>query len=136
MYNSKNFITYLNKSKKTQRKEQNLSTFTFNGDGIKTCKCCEKKMSSKGGMYEGVCSSVCSSLQLEYNSIPINLLFLKRIYTHINDEQTREKEIEKFITINKLNKNMTIHKIKRVSKYFLSDELNKLQIRHNSIYHI
>ena len=37
---------------------------------------------------------------------------------------------------NKLNKNMTIHKIKRVSTYFLSDELNKLQIRHNSIYHI
>ena len=65
-----------------------MLTFTFNGDGVKTCKCCEKKMSSKGGMYEGVCSSTCSSLQLEYNSIPINLLFLKRLYTHINDEQT------------------------------------------------
>ena len=48
----------------------------------------------------------------------------------------REDEIDKFIKINRLNKDMTKHKIKRVSKYFLSDELNKLQIRHNSIYHI
>ena len=113
-----------------------MLTFTFNGDGIKTCKCCEKKMSSKGGLYEGVCSSTCSSQQLEYNSIPINLLFLKRLYIHINDEQTREKEIEKFIKTNKLNKDMTKHKIKRVSKYFLSNQLDKLEIRRNLIYHI
>ncbi len=113
-----------------------MLAFTFNGDGVKTCKCCEKKMSSKGGMYEGVCSSTCSSLQLEYNSIPISLLFIKRIYTHINDEQTREEEIEKFIKINKLNKDMTKHKIKRISKYFLSNELDKLEIRRNLIYHI
>jgi hypothetical protein len=113
-----------------------LLTFTFNGDGIKTCKCCEKKMSSKGGLYEGVCSSTCSSQQLEYNSIPINLLFLKRLYIHINDEQTREKEIEKFIKTNKLNKDMTKHKIKRVSKYFLLKQLDKLEIKRNSIYYI
>ena len=113
-----------------------MLTFTFNGDGVKTCKCCEKKISSKGGMYEGVCSSTCSSLQLEYNSIPINLLFLKRLYTHINDEQTREKEIEKFIKTNKLNKDMTKHKIKRVSKYFLLNQLDKLEIKRNSIYYI
>ena len=92
-------------------------------------------MSSKG-IYEGVCSSTCSSQQLEYNSIPINLLFLKRLYTHINDEQTREKEIHKFITMNKLNKDMTKHKIKRVSKYLLSDQLDKLEIKGNSIYHL
>ena len=71
--------------------------FTFNGDGVKTCKCCEKKMSSKGGLYEGVCSSTCSSQQLEYNSIPISLLFIKRVYTHIKDENIRKEEIEKFI---------------------------------------
>ena len=112
-----------------------MLAFTFNGDGVKTCKCCEKKMSSKG-LYEGVCSSTCSSQQLEYNSIPISLLFIKRIYTHINDEKIREEEIEKFIKINKLNKDMTKHKIKRVSKYFLSNELDKLEIRRNLIYHI
>ena len=95
-----------------------------------------KKDVFKGGMYEGVCSSSCSSLQLEYNSIPINLLFLKRLYTHINDEQTREKEIHKFITMNKLNEDMTKHKIKRVSKYLLSDQLDKLEIKGNSIYHL
>ena len=113
-----------------------MQTFTFNGDGINTCKCCEKKMSSKGGLYEGVCSSTCSSKQLEYNSIPINLLFLKRLYIHINDQETREKEIEKFININKLNKDMTKHKIKRVSKYFLLNQLDKLEIKRNSIYYI
>ena len=113
-----------------------MSKFTFNGDGINTCKCCEKKMSSKGGVYEGVCSSSCSIKLLEYNSIPINLLFLKRLYIHINDQQTRETEIEKFITINKLNKDMTKHKIKRVSKYFLLNQLNKLEIQRNSIYYI
>ena len=87
-------------------------------------------------MTEDVCSSTCSSQQLEYNSIPISLLFIKRIYTHIRDEQTREEEIEKFIKINKLNKDMTKHKIKRISKYFLSNELDKLEIRRNLIYHI
>ena len=117
-------------------KEEKLLTFTFNGDGVKTCKCCEKKMSSKGGLYEGVCSSTCSSQQLEYNSIPINLLFIKRVYTHIKDENIRKEEIEKFIKINKLNKDMTKHKIKRVSKYFLSNQLDKLEIKRNSIYHI
>ena len=45
-------------------------------------------------------------------------------------------EIEKFIKINKLNKDMTKHKIKRVSKYFLANELDKLEIRRNLIYHI
>ncbi len=113
-----------------------MLAFTFNGDGVKTCKCCEKKMSSKGGLYEGVCSSTCSSQQLEYNSIPINLLFIKRLYLHINDEKIRESEIEKFITINKLNRDMARHKIKRVSKYFLSNQLDKLEIKRNSIYHI
>lgn len=112
-----------------------MLTFSFNGDGIKTCKCCEKKMSSKG-LYEGVCSSSCSSQQLEYNAIPINLLFIKRLYNHINDKQTREDEIEKFIKINKLNKDMTKHKIERVSKYLLSNELDKLEVRRNSVYHI
>ncbi|AXX89288.1 hypothetical protein CKA55_07220 [Arcobacter suis] len=113
-----------------------MQTFTFNGDGVKTCKCCEKKMSSKGGLYEGVCSSTCSSKQLEYNSIPINLLFIKRLYIHINDEKTREEQIDKFITINKLNKDMTKHKIKRIAEYFLSNQLDKLEIKRNSIYHI
>ena len=117
-------------------KEEKLLTFTFNGDGVKTCKCCEKKMSSKGGLYEGVCSSTCSSQQLEYNSIPISLLFIKRVYTHIKDENIREYEIDKFIKINKINKDMTKHKIKRISKYFLSNQLDKLEIKRNSIYHI
>ena len=31
---------------------------------------------------------------------------------------------------------MTKHKIKRISKYFLSNELDKLEIRRNLIYHI
>ena len=113
-----------------------MLAFTFNGDGVKTCKCCEKKMSSKGGLYEGVCSSTCSSQQLEYNAIPISLLFIKRLYNHINDENIREEEIEKFIKINKLNEQMTKHKIERISKYFLSNQLDKLEIKRNSIYHI
>ena len=111
-------------------------SFSYSGDGVKTCKCCEKKLSSKGGLYEGVCSSTCSSQQLEYNSIPISLLFIKRVYTHIKDENIRKEEIEKFIKINKLNKDMTKHKIERISKYFLSNQLDKLEIKRNSIYHI
>ena len=112
-----------------------MLTFSFNGDGIKTCKCCGKKMSSKG-LYEGVCSSYCSSQQLEYNAIPISLLFIKRLYNHINDENIREEEIEKFIKMHRLNEDMTKHKIKKISKYFLSNELDKLEVRRNSIYHI
>ncbi|MCT7523165.1 hypothetical protein N5T57_09535 [Aliarcobacter cryaerophilus] len=48
-----------------------MSTFTFNGDGIKTCKCCEKKMSSKGGMYEGVCSSYIKTTLFTKSTFPI-----------------------------------------------------------------
>ena len=110
-----------------------MLTFSFNSDGVKTCKCCGKRMSSKG-LYEGVCSSSWSSQQLEYNAIPISLLFIKRLYNHINDEQIREDEIEKFIKMHRLNEDMTKHKIKKISKYFLSNELDKLEIRRNSIY--
>mgnify|MGYP003428306350 FL=1 len=113
-----------------------MREYTFNGDGIKTCKCCEKKMSSKGSIYEGVCSSSCSIKLLEYNSIPINMLFFKRIYLHTNDEKSRQEQIDKFITLNNLNKDMTKHKIRRISKYFLSNELDKLEIKGNSIYHL
>ena len=88
-----------------------MLTFTFNGDGVKTCKCCERKLSSKGGLYEGVCSSTCSSHQLEYNSIPISLLFIKRIYNHINDENIREDEIDKFIKINRAACKFHHHKL-------------------------
>ena len=76
-----------------------MLTFTFNGDGVKTCKCCEKKMSSKGGLYEGVCSSTCSSQQLEYNSIPISLLFIKRVYTHIKDEILEKKRLKSLLKL-------------------------------------
>jgi hypothetical protein len=31
---------------------------------------------------------------------------------------------------------MTKHKIERVSKYLLSNELDKLEVRRNSVYHI
>lgn len=110
--------------------------FTFNGDGIKTCKCCERKMTTKAGIYEGVCSAQCSTKQLEYNSIPINILFLKRLYLHVNDENLRNDEIEKFITKNRLNKEMASHKIKRVSQFILLNQLDKLTIKSNTVYHI
>lgn len=32
--------------------------FTFNGDGIKTCKRCERKMTTKDGVYESVCCTM------------------------------------------------------------------------------
>ena len=64
----------------------------------------------------------------------ISLLFIKWLYNHINDEQIREDEIEKFIKMHRLNEDMTKHKIKKISKYFLSNELDKLEIRRNFIY--
>ena len=109
---------------------------TFNGDGEKTCRGCGKKLLNKGGMYEGVCSLQCSSSQLEYNAIPINILFIKRVYLHIFDEKLREKEIEKYITINKLNKEMALHKIEQVAKYVLKNKIDKLKISSNTIYYL
>lgn len=110
--------------------------FTFNGDGIKTCKCCERKMTTKGGIYEGVCSAQCSTKQLEYNSIPINILFLKRLYLHSNDEKLRNDEIEKFITKNRLNEGMVKHKMGKVIQLILSNQLDQLMIKSNTIYHL
>ena len=66
----------------------------------------------------------------------ISLLFIKWLYNHINDEQIIEDEIEKFIKMHRLNEDMTKHKIKKISKYFLSNELDKLEIRRNFIYNI
>ena len=37
-----------------------FNSYSFNGNGKTTCKCCEKKLSSKN-IYDGVCSSHCSS---------------------------------------------------------------------------
>ena len=71
-----------------------------------------------------------------HHLVPINMLFFKRIYLHTNDEKSRQEQIDKFITLNNLNKDMTKHKIRRISKYFLSNELDKLEIKGNSINHL
>lgn len=110
-----------------------LNSYSFNGNGKTTCKCCEKKLSSKT-IYDGVCSSDCSSKLLEYNAIPINLLFIRRTYIHIKDKSLREKEIEKFVTSNKLNKDMTMHKIERIANLILTNQEDKLLIRNNMVY--
>lgn len=110
-----------------------FNSYSFNGDGKTTCKCCEKKLSSKI-IYDGVCSSDCSSKLLEYNAIPINLLFIRRTYIHIKDKSLREIEIEKFVTSNKLNKDMTMHKIERVANLILTNQEDKLLIRNNMMF--
>lgn len=112
----------------------NLSSLTFNGNGETTCKCCEKKISSKSNMYDGVCSFECSSKLLEYNAIPINLLFIRRTFIHIRDFSLREKEIEKFIVSNKLNMIMAKHKIERVANLIMNNHLDKLTIRNNMVF--
>lgn len=91
--------------------------------------CCERRLTIRGGIYEGVSSSQCSTKQLEYNSIPINILFLKRLYLHLNDEDLRNDEIERFIIKNRLNKEMTNHKIKRISQFILLNQVDKLSIK-------
>lgn len=103
-------------------------SFTFSGDGLKTCKCCSKKIIKKGGIYEGVCSLKCSSNMLEYNAIPINILFVKRIYLHINDEEIINKEIDNYIGKNNLNKEMAKHKIYKVANYVLGNKIDELNI--------
>ena len=90
----------------------------------------------KGGIYEGVCSLKCSSSMLEYNAIPINILFVKRIYLHINDEVIRNKEIDNYIAKNNLNKEMAKHKIGKVANYVLKNKIEKLSISSNTVYYI
>ena len=111
-------------------------TLTYSGDGVTTCRCCGNKISKKGGIYEGVCSLKCSSSMLEYNAIPINLLFVKRIYLHINDEEIRNKEIDNYIAKNNLNKEMAKHKIEKVAKYVIKNKIEKLNISSNTVYYV
>ena len=111
-------------------------TLTYSGDGVNTCKCCGKKIIKKGGIYEGVCSLKCSSNMLEYNAIPINILFVKRIYLHINDEEIRNKEIDNYIAKNNLNKEMAKHKIEKVAKYVIKNKIEKLNILSNTVYYV
>lgn len=61
---------------------------------------------------------------------------LKWIYLHLNDEKSRNDEIERFITNNRLNKEMANHKIKRISQFILSNQLDKLTIKSNTVYHV
>ena len=111
-------------------------TLSYSGDGVNTCKCCGKKIIKKGGIYEGVCSLKCSSNMLEYNAIPINILFVKRIYLHINDEEIRNKEIDNYIAKNNLNKEMAKHKIEKVAKYVIKNKIEKLNISSNTVYYV
>ena len=73
---------------------------------------------------------------LEYNAIPINILFVKRIYLHINDEEIRNKEIDNYIAKNNLNKEMAKHKIGKVANYVLKNKIEKLSISSNTVYYI
>ena len=109
---------------------------TYSGDGVTTYRCCGNKIIKKGGIYEGVCSLKCSSSMLEYNAIPINLLFVKRIYLHINDEEIRNKEIDNYIAKNNLNKEMAKHKIEKVAKYVIKNKIEKLNISSNTVYYV
>ena len=111
-------------------------TLTYSGDGVTTCRCCGNKIIKKGGIYEGVCSLKCSSSMLEYNAIPINLLFVKRIYLHINDEEIRNKEIDNYIAKNNLNKEVAKHKIEKVGKYVIKNKIEKLNISSNTVYYV
>ena len=111
-------------------------TLTYSGDGVTTCRCCGNKIIKKGGIYEGVCSLKCSSSMLEYNAIPINLLFVKKIYLHINDEEIRNKEIDNYIAKNNLNKEMAKHKIEKVAKYVIKNKIEKLNISSNTVYYV
>ena len=111
-------------------------TLTYSGDGVTTCRCCGNKIIKKGGIYEGVCSLKCSSSMLEYNAIPINLLFVKRIYLHINDEEIRNKEIDNYIAKNNLNKEMAKHKIEKGAKYVIKNKIEKLNISSNTVYYV
>jgi hypothetical protein len=111
-------------------------SFSYSGDGAKTCKCCGRKIIQKGGIYEGVCSLKCSSRILEYNAIPINILFVKRIFLHINDEAIRNSEIDKYIVKNNFNQEMARDKIAKVSKFILSNNLDKLNVKSNTVFYI
>lgn len=51
------------------------------------------------------------------------------MYLHVNDENLRNDEIERFISENRLNKEMTNHKIKRISEFILLNQLDKLSIK-------
>lgn len=113
----------------------NLS-LQYSGDGIKTCKCCGSKILKKGGIYEGVCSLKCSAKMLEYNAIPINILFLKRVFLHISDEMLRKIEIDKYIETNNLNPEMTKHKIEKVSKFILLNKIDELNVKSNTVFFI
>ena len=68
--------------------------------------------------------------------IPINTLFVKRIFLHINDESIRNLEIEKYIVKNNFNQEMARDKIAKVSKFILSNNLDKLNVKSNTVYYI
>lgn len=116
---------------KIRRRESVSGVYTFNGDGVRTCRCCEKRMTSS--VYDNVCSSSCSALLLEYNSIPVNKLFIQRVFVHTRDENVRKRDINKFIESNKLNKVMATHKIEKVADLFLKNQIN---FSGNTIYKI
>lgn len=105
------------------RRRESNDNYTFNGDGINTCVCCERRI-TKSSAYDNTCSPTCSTKLLEYNSIPVNKLFIKRVFVHIRDEHVRKNDIDKFIATNKLNKDMATHKIKKVADLFINNQIN------------
>ena len=55
---------------------------------------------------------------------------------HINDEEIRNKEIDNYIAKNNLNKEMARHKIEKVSKFILLNNIDKLNIKSNTVYYL
>lgn len=86
--------------------------YTYNGDGIKNCLCCEKKLKKKSA-YGSACSFECSKKIIEYRNIPLVISFLKRIHIFISNENEREDEIEKFAKRHNISKDLFIHKMNR-----------------------
>ena len=60
----------------------------------------------------------------------INLLL------HINDEAIRNSEIDKYIVKNNFNQEMARDKIAKVSKFILSNNLDKLNVKSNTVFYL
>lgn len=72
-----------------------IKTITFNGDGVRTCKCCETPI-SKTTIYSGACSAECVKELIEYRKIDVPNLFVKNLYFRTNNQNEIAEQLKSY----------------------------------------
>ncbi len=84
-------------------------TYTFNGNGVTTCKCCEKGLGKKPPYYEA-CSANCANALAELRATPLPVPFVISLINRTKDIFEREMQLKQYIARHNLDEQKVFSK--------------------------